>query len=147
MSKSTRLADFLPYQLSVTSNAVSGRISQEYRERFGLNVPEWRVMAVLEKRLGRFGLTLHPDKTRLLPFRRPPKTQQGGKGPATFDFVGFTFYWRRTRQGHWRMWCKTRRASLTVWIHDASLFVAGSLRRVIVASIGVHDTPLLLPGR
>jgi RNA-directed DNA polymerase len=71
-----------------------------------------RVMAVLGKRLGRFGLTLHPDKTRLLPFWRPPQTQQRGKGPATFDFVGFTFYWRRTRKGHWRMWCKTRRASL-----------------------------------
>ena len=42
-----------------------------------------RVMAVLEKRLGRFGLTLHPDKTRLLPFWRPPKEQQVGKGPAT----------------------------------------------------------------
>ena len=41
-----------------------------------------RVVAVLEKRLGRFGLTLHPDKTRLLPFWRPPKLQQGGKGPA-----------------------------------------------------------------
>jgi group II intron reverse transcriptase/maturase len=71
-----------------------------------------RVMTVLGKRLGRFGLALHPDKTRLLPFGRPPKTQQRGKGPATFDFVGFTFYWTRTRQGHWRMWCKTRRASL-----------------------------------
>ena len=71
-----------------------------------------RVMAVLEKRLERFGLTLHPDKTRLLPFRRPPQAQQRGKGPATFDFLGFTFYWRRTRNGHWRMWCKTRRASL-----------------------------------
>ena len=71
-----------------------------------------RVMAVLEKRLERFGLTLHPDKTRLLPFWRPPKEQQGGKGPATFDFVGCTFYWRWTRSGHWRMWCKTRRASL-----------------------------------
>ncbi len=71
-----------------------------------------RVMAVLAKRLERFGLTLHPDKTRLLPFGRPPQAQQSGKGPATFDFVGFTFYWRRTRHGHWRMWCKTRRASL-----------------------------------
>ena len=71
-----------------------------------------RGMAVLEKRLERFGLTLHPDKTRLLPFWRPPQVQQSGKGPATVDFVGFTFYWRRTRQGHWRMWCKTRRASL-----------------------------------
>jgi hypothetical protein len=71
-----------------------------------------RVVAVLDKRMGRFGLALHPDKTRLLPFRCPPKLQQGGKGPATFDFLGFTFYWARTRKGHWRMACKTRRASL-----------------------------------
>ena len=71
-----------------------------------------RVRVVLEKRLKRFGLTLHPDKTRLLPFWRPPTTQQSGQGPATFDFVGFTFYWRRPRTGHWRMGCKTRRASL-----------------------------------
>lgn len=41
------LAEFLPYQLSVTSNAVSGRIALEYRQRFGLSIPEWRVMAVL----------------------------------------------------------------------------------------------------
>jgi RNA-directed DNA polymerase len=71
-----------------------------------------RVMAVLGKRLGRFGLTLHPDKTRLLPFWHPPQAQQRGKGPATFDFLGFTFYWARSRKGHWRTWCKTRRASL-----------------------------------
>jgi group II intron reverse transcriptase/maturase len=70
------------------------------------------VMAVLGKRLGRFGLTLHPDKTRLLPFRRPPAGQKGGKGPATFDFLGFTLYWARSRKGRWGMWCKTRRASL-----------------------------------
>lgn len=43
----SRLADFLPYLLSVTSNAVSGRIADEYETRFGLKVPEWRVMAVL----------------------------------------------------------------------------------------------------
>lgn len=71
-----------------------------------------RVVAVLDKRMGRFGLALHPDKTRLVPFWRPPKSQQRGKGPATFDFLGFTFYWARTRKGHWRMACKTRRASL-----------------------------------
>ncbi len=49
-----------------------------------------RVVAVLDKRMERFGLTLHPDKTRLLPFRRPPKSQQHGKGPTTFDCLGFT---------------------------------------------------------
>ncbi len=47
MQPTIPLAKFLPYQLSITSNAVSGRIAQEYRARFGLSVPEWRVMAVL----------------------------------------------------------------------------------------------------
>ncbi len=46
-SSATRLADFLPYQLSITSNAVSSRIADQYRSRFGLSVPEWRVMAIL----------------------------------------------------------------------------------------------------
>jgi DNA-binding MarR family transcriptional regulator len=47
MTANRSLAEFLPYQLSITSNAVSGRIALEYRNRFGLSVPEWRVMAVL----------------------------------------------------------------------------------------------------
>jgi len=71
-----------------------------------------RVMDVLGKRMGRFGLTLHPDKTRLLPFRRPPARQDGGKGSATFDFLGFTLYWARAKTGRWGMWCKTRSARL-----------------------------------
>lgn len=43
----TRLADFLPYRMAITSNAVSGLISGEYRSEFGLKIPEWRIMAVL----------------------------------------------------------------------------------------------------
>lgn len=69
-----------------------------------------RVMEVLPKRMARYGLTLHPDKTRLLPFAPPARSQQSGKGPATMDFLGFCFYWRRGRSGRWRMWCKTRHA-------------------------------------
>jgi hypothetical protein len=56
----------------------------------GYTVCAERVMAVLPQRLQRYGLTLHPDKTRLLDFRPPPVGQRGGKGPATFDFLGFT---------------------------------------------------------
>lgn len=41
------LAEFLPYQLSITSNAVSNRIAEVYRSEFGLKVTEWRAMAVL----------------------------------------------------------------------------------------------------
>ena len=71
-----------------------------------------RVLEVLGKRLERYGLVLHPDKTRLLPFRRPPSGQKSGKGPATFDFLGFTFYWARSRKGRCGGLCKTRSASL-----------------------------------
>lgn len=41
------LAAFLPYQLSIASNAVSDRIARQYQVRFGLKIPEWRLMAVL----------------------------------------------------------------------------------------------------
>jgi group II intron reverse transcriptase/maturase len=71
-----------------------------------------RVMEVLGKRLARFGLKLHPEKTRLLSFRRPVRSQRKDRGPATFDFLGFTWYWRGTQKGGWAVTCKTRRARL-----------------------------------
>lgn len=46
-SRSSRLADFLPYLMSVSTNAVSDLLAGEYQARFGLKIPEWRVMAVL----------------------------------------------------------------------------------------------------
>jgi len=72
-----------------------------------------RVMAVLGKRMARFGLTLHPEKTRLMNFRRPLRSQGKGKGPSTFDFLGFTWFWKRSRNGNWVVACKTRRARLS----------------------------------
>jgi group II intron reverse transcriptase/maturase len=71
-----------------------------------------RVMGVLGPRFERYGLRLHPDKTRLLPFGRPDPGHPWGKGPATFDLLGFTVYWRRTQSGRWRPALKTRRARL-----------------------------------
>jgi len=41
---------FLPYRLSVASNAVSTRISNAYRRRFGLKIAEWRLIAILAER-------------------------------------------------------------------------------------------------
>lgn len=71
-----------------------------------------RVMAVVQQRFERFGLRLHPEKTRLLPFARPQSGKTKGKGPATFDFLGFTVYWRRSLGGQWTPAYKTRRARL-----------------------------------
>jgi len=60
-----------------------------------------RVMEVLAKRFGKFGLALHPEKTRLIDCRRPGGPGKGGGGgkPPTFDFLGFTHYWGRSRKG------------------------------------------------
>jgi group II intron reverse transcriptase/maturase len=61
-----------------------------------------RVFDVLPKRFGKYGLTLHPDKTRLVPFRRPGLADSKGEGsPGTFDFLGFTHYWALSRKGRW----------------------------------------------
>ena len=80
---------------------------------FELEQDARRVMDVLPKRMAKYGLSLHPDKTRLFPFRPPPTGRSGdSKGKATFDFLGFTLYWARARTGRWGMWCKTRSASL-----------------------------------
>jgi RNA-directed DNA polymerase len=91
--------------------AILVRYADDFLIGFESKADAERVMGVLHKRLGRFGLTLHPEKTRLVPFRRPRGNDQG-KGSATFDFLGFTLYWRRTQRGRWEMWCKTRRARL-----------------------------------
>jgi group II intron reverse transcriptase/maturase len=60
-----------------------------------------RLMAVLPKRFGKYGLTLHPDKTRLVPFRRPDRDDGGDDGPGTFDLLGFTHHWGLSRNGKW----------------------------------------------
>lgn len=67
-----------------------------------------RVFAVLPKRFGKYGLTLHPDKTRLVPFRRPDRDDDGdGDGPGTFDLLGFTHHWGLSRNGKWVVWKRT----------------------------------------
>ncbi len=57
-----------------------------------------RVQAVLAKRFERFGLEVHPEKTRLVQFRRP-YPDGSGKKPGSFDFLGFTHLWGRSRKG------------------------------------------------
>jgi group II intron reverse transcriptase/maturase len=65
-----------------------------------------RVFAVLGKRFAKYGLTVHPEKTRLVRFERPGP---GRPKPETFDLLGFTLHWGRTRGGRWTV--KTRTAA------------------------------------
>ena len=69
---------------------------------FKLESDARRVMVVLPKRFGKYGLTLHPDKTRLIDFRRPQEPEDEGKrGSGSFDLLGFTFFWAKSRKGNW----------------------------------------------
>jgi RNA-directed DNA polymerase len=60
-----------------------------------------RFLAVLPKRFGRYGLTLHPGKTRMVSFQRPDLVDDDKIGPRTFDFLGFTHHWAVSRKGSW----------------------------------------------
>ena len=75
-----------------------------------------RVMEVLPKRFGKYGLMLHPEKTRLIEFQRPDRRPpRGGSSdrPGTFDLLGFTHYWGLSRKGKWVVKRKTARDRLS----------------------------------
>jgi len=86
-----------------------------------------RLMEVLPKRLGKYGLSLHPEKSRLVRFHRMPKDAPADPENGVFDFLGFTHYWGKSHRGYWLIkrrtmskrqrralkglweWCKTHR--------------------------------------
>jgi len=71
------------------------RFADDFVMGFELERDARRVFDVLPKRFGKYGLALHPDKTRLLDFRPPARTKE----PGTFQFLGFTHYWGKSRYG------------------------------------------------
>lgn len=88
-----------------------------------------RVLDVLPRRMGKYGLTIHPDKTRLTDFRSPNHRDRRGGGDAhpggppsgqadTFDLLGFTHYWRKSRKGNWVVARKTKSKGLTRALHN-----------------------------
>ena len=79
-----------------------------------------RLGVVIPKRFARYGLQIHPEKTRQVPFWRPSKRMTHRSGLDTFDFLGFTHYWGKARSGHWVVKRKTasnrlRRSLRALW--------------------------------
>jgi group II intron reverse transcriptase/maturase len=72
-----------------------------------------RVLDVVPKRFAKYGLTIHPDKTRLVPFGKPPARSASESPPGSFDFLGFTHYWGRSRRGQWVIKRKTASSRLS----------------------------------
>jgi RNA-directed DNA polymerase len=79
-----------------------------------------RLMAVLPKRFDRFNLTIHPEKSKLVDFRSPKWRRRTQTSHHTFDFLGFTHYWGKSRNGNWVIKRKTaakrlRRTLKSIW--------------------------------
>jgi RNA-directed DNA polymerase len=81
------------------------RYADDFVMGFACEADARTVLEVLPKRFGKYGLTIHPDKTRLVAFRPPtpsgPDDSEANSVPGTFDLLGFTHYWGRSRRGNW----------------------------------------------
>ena len=99
------------------------RYADDFVIVFQLKYDADRVMNVISKRFEKYGLTVHPDKTKLIDFRSPNKSghrrgeksngdERDGKRPETFDLLGFTHYWGKTRKGNWAVMRKTMKSRM-----------------------------------
>ena len=96
------------------------RFADDFVIGFELERDALRVMEVMPKRFGRFGLAIHPEKTKLIRFSRPPSRAKSAKWNGTFDFLGLTHFWAKSRKGYWIIKWKTMRNRLcrflkTIW--------------------------------
>jgi RNA-directed DNA polymerase len=101
----------------LSGRAVLLRYADDFVIVFAREEDARRVMDVLPKRFGKYGLKLHPEKTRLLPFQKPDDSRSssgpGSDGGGTFDLLGFTHHWGRSLKGNWVVKRKTACARLT----------------------------------
>ncbi len=84
-----------------------------------------RVLAVLPKRFAKYGLTIHPEKTRLVPFERPdraskPPGTEARHPSGTFDLLGFTHFWSRSLRGNWVVKRRTSRSRFSRGLRSIS---------------------------
>ena len=100
------------------------RFADDFVIAFAQESDARRVYEVLPKRFAKFGLELHPEKTRLVPFKRPPpsKDDDGRRGVAqeTFDLLGFTLFWAKSTQGYWVIKVETAPSRFTRTLHRLS---------------------------
>ena len=101
-----------------------------------------RIMAVISKRFEKYGLTVHPEKTKLIDFRAPNHWERrreeksnedgkGGKRPETFDLLGFTHYWYKTQKGNWAVRRKTMKSRLARSIRSIEQWCRENLHKPV----------------
>jgi RNA-directed DNA polymerase len=107
------------------------RFADDFVMVFQLETDARRVLEVLPKRFDRYGLRLHPDKTRLVRFERPCRKVEPGQAqphgePRSFDFLGFTHYWAKSRRGNWLVKRKTASDRFTRFLRQLNGWCQGN---------------------
>lgn len=102
------------------------RYADDFVIGFELESDARRVMQVLPKRFGRFHLEIHPEKTKLVCFQRPSSQKKVDRGSPTFDYLGFTHYWGKSRRGNWIIKRKTRSKKLRGFMKRMWLWCRGN---------------------
>ena len=107
-----------------------------------------KVQRVLPKRFARFGLKINAEKTRLVRFGRPSRYGNGGSAgkPETFDFLGFTHYWGKSRRGNYVVQKKTAKArfrrslqSIKEWVRENRHRPLAEQQRKLNEKLRGHD--------
>lgn len=113
---------------------------------FSDEVDAKRVMDALPERFGKYALSLHPEKTRLVRFRRPGLFSRGRKNrPDSFDFLGFTHHWAKSWRGIWVVKRRTARSRLAralkavgAWLRQNRHLSLDEQRKVLAQKLQGH---------
>jgi RNA-directed DNA polymerase len=106
-----------------------------------------KVMEVLPKRFAKYGLTIHPEKTRLLEFGRyaEENAKRQGKKPATFDFLGYTHVCARSRRGKFTVHVQTMKKrfrrglkAIAEWCQENRHLPVGEQQKILNAKLRGH---------
>jgi RNA-directed DNA polymerase len=106
-----------------------------------------KVMEVLPKRFAKYGLTLHPEKTRLVEFGRyaEANAKRRGKKPATFDILGITYVCARSRKGKYTVHVKTMKKrfrrglrAITEWCQENRHMPVDEQQKTLNAKLRGH---------
>jgi RNA-directed DNA polymerase len=124
----------------MNGNCFLARFADDFVTGFNLKSDAERVFRVLPKRFERYGLRIHPEKSRMVQFSRPYWKQ--GKGPGSFAFLGFTHYWGKMLSGGWTIKRKTQGKRLSRFLSGIGDWCKGHRHDTMAKQYGILSAKL-----
>lgn len=124
----------------MNGNCFLARFADDFVMGFSLKSDAERVYKVLPQRFERFGLRIHPEKSRMVQFSRPYWKQ--GKGPGSFAFLGFTHYWGKMLNGGWTIKRKTQGKRLSRFLSGIGDWCKENRHETLAKQYGILSAKL-----